>query len=74
MVTKMLIEDALTLLIRVPLLCCLRITISIAVTIVGSSSGCRCCLGGKDVIVTEIVVDVDKVLLGITNKQKRVRL
>ena len=72
-VTKMLIEDVSTfikgccLLICDPisrLLCCSCVTISVAVAIVivGSRSGCSCCgievsLGGKDVMVTIILIE-----------------
>ena len=48
-----------------PLLCCLRVTISIAIAIVGLRSGCSCCcccgvpvaLGGKDVMVTNMLIE-----------------
>ena len=55
--------------VRVPLLCCLGVTISIAIAIVGSRSGCSCCcgvlvaLGGKDVMVTKILIENVSTLL-----------
>ena len=57
--------------LHVPLLCyCMRVTIAIAIAIVGSRSGCSCCwgvpvaLGGKDVMATKMLIaDVLTLLL-----------
>ena len=62
------VDDAEGLfLVRVPLLCCLRVRISIDIAIVGSRSSCSCCcccgvlvaLGGKDVMVTKMMIETD---------------
>ena len=51
------VDDAKRLLpvlpVRVPLLCCLSVTISIVIAIVGLRSGCSCCRG---VLIAVVVV------------------
>ena len=60
------VDDAKGLLpVRVLLLCCLCVMIPIGIAMVGSRSGCSCCcccgvlvaLGGKDVMVTMMLIE-----------------